>query len=75
MDVKNSVFNLKNAFIGIGVGVGLDFLNTAREVERLKVRLKFLFGSVESGAKAFESFIKICMVELPFSPRNTKRCC
>ena len=41
--VKNSVFNLRNAFLGIGAGfIAKGFLDTAREVERLQVRFKFL---------------------------------
>ena len=57
-NLKNSVFNLKVAFAALGVGlIGRDFLNTAREIERLKVRFKFLFDSAEA-KKAFKGLLK-----------------
>ena len=53
--LKNSVFNLKNALIGIGAGVAIkSFIDVGKQVESLQIRLKFLFGSVEEGAKAFD---------------------
>ena len=58
-NLKNSVFNLKVAFAALGVGlIGRDFLNTAREIERLKVRFKFLFDTVAEGEKAFKGEIE-----------------
>ena len=52
-NLKNSVFNLKVAFAALGVGfIARDFIKTAREIERLKVRFKFLFDTVAEGEKA-----------------------
>ena len=42
--LKSSVFNLQNALIGLGAGfVAKGFLDTAREVEKFRLRVKFLF--------------------------------
>jgi hypothetical protein len=46
--VKSAIFNLQNAFIGLGTGLALKSLvNTGKEIEGLKLRLKFLFGSAK----------------------------
>jgi len=66
-DVKKSVFNLKNALIGLGVGAVLkSFVNVGKEVESLQVRFKFLFGSLEEGAIAFDNLTKFA-ARVPFS--------
>ena len=65
--VKNSVLNLKNALIGLGAGVAIKgFIDVGKSVESLQVRLKFLFGSVEEGAKAFDAMAKFAG-KVPFS--------
>ena len=66
-NLKNSVFNLKVAFAALGGGlVARSFVNTARDIERLQVRLKFLFGSADEGAKAFDRMAKFAS-RVPFS--------
>ena len=66
-NLKASVFNLKVALAGVGGGlVARSFLNTARDIEKLQVRLKFLFGSTEEGAKAFDKMAKFAS-KVPFS--------
>ena len=66
-NLKSSVLNLKVALAGIGGAVvARSFLNTARDIERLQVRLKFLFGSAEEGAKAFDKMAKFAS-KVPFS--------
>jgi len=66
-NLKNSVFNLKVAFAALGGGiVARSFVNTARDIERLQVRLKFLFGTVDEGAKAFDVMAKFAS-RVPFS--------
>ena len=66
-NLKNSVFNLKVAFAALGGGmVARSFINTARDIERLQVRLKFLFGSADEGAKAFDRMAKFAS-RVPFS--------
>ena len=65
--VKNSVLNLKNALIGLGAGVAIkSFIDVGKQVESLRIRLKFLFGSVEEGSKAFDSMAKFAS-KVPFS--------
>ncbi len=65
--VKSSVLNLKNALIGLGAGVAIKgFVDVGKSVESLQVRLKFLFGSVEEGARAFDAMAKFAG-KVPFS--------
>ncbi len=65
--LKQSVFNLRNALVGIGAGVAIkSFVDVGRQVESLQIRLKFLFGSVEEGAKAFDVMSKFAS-RVPFS--------
>jgi len=65
--VKQSVFNLRNALVGLGAGLVVkSFIDVGKQVESLQVRLKFLFGSVEEGAKAFDEMAKFAG-EVPFS--------
>jgi hypothetical protein len=65
--VKNAVFNLQNAFIGLGVGVAVrSLVNTGKQIEGLQVRLKFLFGTAKEGSKAFDEMAKFAS-KVPFS--------
>ena len=71
--VKDSVFNLRNALVGLGAGfVAKGFLDTAREVERLRVRFKFLFADAKEGEKAFKGLIKFAG-QVPFSLQEIQR--
>lgn len=71
--VKRSVFNLKTAFAGLGVGlVARDFIRTASEIENLKIRFKFLFNTVEEGEKAFKGLVKFAG-EVPFQLEQIQR--
>ena len=71
--VKDSVFNLRNALLGLGAGfVAKGFLDTAREVERLRVRFKFLFADAKEGEKAFKGLIKFAG-QVPFSLAEIQR--
>ena len=46
--VKASVFNLKNAFIGLGAGLVLrGIVNAGMQIEELGVQLEALFGSAK----------------------------
>ena len=41
--LKQSVFNLKNALVGIGAGLVVkSFIDVGKQVESLQIRLKFL---------------------------------
>jgi hypothetical protein len=54
--LKQSVFNLRNAFIGLGAGVVIKgFLDAGMQIENLEVQLKALFGSAKEGKKALKS--------------------
>ncbi len=65
--LKSAVFNLRNAFIGLGAGVAIkSFIDVGKQVESLRIRLKFLFGSAEEGAKAFDEMAKFAS-KVPFS--------
>jgi|11BtaG_2_1085332.scaffolds.fasta_scaffold08615_2 ABC-type cobalt transport system substrate-binding protein len=71
--VKSSVFSLKGALIGIGAGAAIrSFVNVGKEVESLQVRFKFLFGSVEEGAVAFDNLTKFAG-KVPFSLEEISR--
>ena len=65
--VKGAVFNLQNAFIGLGAGLVVrNLVSTGRELENLQVRLKFLLKDTNEGAKAFENMVKFAS-KVPFS--------
>ena len=65
--VKSAVFNLQNAFIGLGAGLAIrSLINTGKQIEGLQVRLKFLFGSAKEGGKAFDEMAKFA-AKVPFS--------
>jgi len=65
--VKGAVFNLQNAFIGLGAGLVVrNLVNTGRELENLQVRLKFLLKDTNEGAKAFDNMVKFAS-KVPFS--------
>ena len=51
--------------MGVGLAVR-SLINTGKSIENLQVRLKFLFGSVEEGAKAFDEMAKFAS-KVPFS--------
>ena len=65
--LKNSVFNLRNAFIGLGAGLVIkNLVNTGKSLENLRTRLKFLLKDTNEGAKAFENMTKFAS-KVPFS--------
>ena len=65
--VKGAVFNLQNAFIGLGAGLVIrNLVSTGRELENLQVRLKFLLKDTNEGAKAFDNMVKFAS-RVPFS--------
>ena len=56
VEVKNSIFNLRNALIGLGGGVALRGLSkVGSQAELTENKLSFLFGSVEKGSEAFKT--------------------
>ena len=72
-NLKQSVFSLQTALIGIGgTLVAKSFLDTARETERLQVRFKFLFDDVREGEKAFRGLTEFAS-KVPFSLEEIQR--
>jgi gas vesicle protein len=71
--VKQSVFNLRNAFIGLGAGIVLKgFVDAGIQVENLSVQLKTLFGSAQEGEKALRSITKFA-AGTPFELKNIQQ--
>jgi len=65
--LKRSLFNVKTAMAGIGFGLlARNLINTGKSIESLQVRLKFLFGSAEEGARAFDKMAEFAS-KVPFS--------
>ena len=71
--LKSSIFNVQNAFIGLGAGLVIrNVINTGKQIENLQVQLKFLFGSAQEGAKAFDEMAKFAS-KVPFSLEEIQR--
>ena len=52
--VKNSIFSLRNALIGLGLGAVIKpIIDVTKEFETLRTTLRFVTGSAESGQRAF----------------------
>jgi len=65
--LKGSIFNVRNALVGLGGGIAIrGLIQTGKEVENLQVRFKFLFGSVKEGNIAFQNLTKFAS-KVPFS--------
>ena len=65
--LKNSIFSVQSAFIGLGAGLVIrNLVGTGRELENLRVRLKFLLKDTNEGAKAFDNMVKFAS-KVPFS--------
>ena len=71
--VRGAVFNLQNAFIGLGAGLAIrNLVNTGKEIENLRTRLKFLLKNTNEGAKAFDNMTKFAS-KVPFSLEEISR--
>ena len=71
--VKQSVFNLRNAFIGLGAGVVIKgFVDAGIQIENLEVQLNALFGSAKEGKKALKSVTDFA-AGTPFELRNIQQ--
>ena len=65
--LKSSIFNVRNAFVGLGAGLVIrNLVNTGKELENLETRFRFLLKNAEEGAKAFENLNKFAS-KVPFS--------
>jgi len=71
--VKQSVFNLRNAFIGLGAGVVLKgFVDAGIQIENLEVQLNALFGSAREGKKALKEVTDFA-AGTPFELKNIQQ--
>ena len=71
--VKGAVFNLKNAFIGLGAGLVIrSIVNTGIQIENLGVQLKALFGSAKEGQRALDIVTKFAKTT-PFELENIQQ--
>ena len=71
--VKASVFNLKNAFIGLGAGIVLrGIVNAGMQIEELGVQLEALFGSAKKGKAALDTVTKFAKTT-PFELSNIQQ--
>ena len=65
--VTSTIFSLKGALVGIGVGAGIkSLIDVGNSVESLQIRFETLFGSAEEGAKAFDTMATFAG-KVPFS--------
>ena len=71
--VRSAVFNVKNAFLGLGAGLVVrNLVSTGKEIENLRTRLKFLLKDTTEGAKAFENMSEFAS-RVPFSLEEISR--
>jgi len=71
--VKASVFNLKNAFIGLGAGLVIrGIVNAGMQIEELGVQLEALFGSAKKGKEALDAVTKFAKTT-PFELSNIQQ--
>ena len=71
--VRQSVFNLKNAFIGLGAGIVIKgFIDAGIQIENLEVQLNALFGSAKEGKKALKEVTDFAS-GTPFELKNIQQ--
>jgi hypothetical protein len=71
--LKSSVFNLRNALIGIGAGAVIKgFFDAGVQIENLGVQLNALFKSAEKGKQALETVTKFAS-GTPFELKNIQQ--
>ena len=71
--VRQSVFNLRNAFIGLGAGVVIKgFVDAGIQIENLEVQLNALFGSAREGKKALKEVTDFAS-GTPFELKNIQQ--
>ena len=71
--VKASIFNVRNALLGIGAGaVVKGFVDAGIQVENLEVQLKALFGSAKAGKNALK-IVTDFATKTPFELSNIQQ--
>ena len=65
--LRSSIFSVQSAFVGLGAGLVIrNLVNTGKNLENLRTRLKFLLKDTNEGAKAFDNMVKFAS-RVPFS--------
>jgi len=71
--LRQSVFNLRNAFIGLGAGIVIKgFVDAGIQIENLEVQLNALFGSAKEGKKALKEVTDFA-AGTPFELKNIQQ--
>jgi len=71
--VKGAVFNLRNAFLGLGAGIVLKgIVSAGMQIEELGVQLEALFGSAKKGKDALDVVTKFAKTT-PFELSNIQQ--
>ena len=71
--VKGAVFNLRNAFLGLGAGIVLKgIVSAGMQIEELGVQLEALFGSARKGKQALDTVTKFAKTT-PFELSNIQQ--
>nr|BAR32108.1 putative tape measure protein [uncultured Mediterranean phage uvMED] len=72
-NLKRSIFNIRNAFLGLGAGVVIKgFINAGIQIENLEVQLNALFGSAREGKKALKAVTDFA-AGTPFELKNIQQ--
>ena len=72
-NVKSRIMSMQGALVGLGAGAVLkSIITTASSVESLRVRLKFLTGSVEDASTAFKVMNEFAS-KVPFSLEDIEK--
>ena len=72
-NVKSRIMSMQGALLGLGAGAVLkSIITTASSVESLRVRLKFLTGSVEDASTAFDVMNEFAS-KVPFSLEDIEK--
>jgi hypothetical protein len=71
--VKASIFNVRNALLGIGAGAVIKgFVDAGIQIENLEVQLKALFGSAKAGKNALK-IVTDFATKTPFELSNIQQ--
>ena len=72
-NLKRSIFNIRNAFIGLGAGVVIKgFVDAGIQIENLEVQLNALFGSAKEGKRALKEVTDFA-AGTPFELKNIQQ--
>ena len=72
-NLKRSIFNIRNAFLGLGAGVVIKgFVNAGIQIENLEVQLNALFGSAKEGKRALKEVTDFA-AGTPFELKNIQQ--